>query len=377
LSSAGTKGTILRVHKPRPPRAPDAPPGARNVPPGARNTPRGARNVPPGAEDRVVRPVAEQVAPRPVPDLCVACRAAEDWSVLSLDELRECGLSSDQVTHRLRKGWLHRIYPGVYAVGHPTLSLEGRFMAAVKCLGRRAWLARFSAATLWEFVEWDGRHPEVVVVRAGVKRRPRLRVHRTSLLEPGDVTRHKGIPVTAPARTLADLAAVVSEKLLRTAIRRALAHRRVSIRQLVATRRRLGPRRGAAALDRVLGTAAPTRSELEDIVLDLILDAGFGRPDVNKPLLLAGRRVVPDFRWPAQRVVVEADGRSWHEDPIARAADEERQRLLETHGERVVRVTWKQAVTESNETIARFIAAGVPPPPSGPGERKAGSSRQA
>jgi len=46
----------------------------------------------------------------------------------------------------------------------------------------------------------------------------------------------------------------------------------------------------------VLATAAPTRSELEDVVFDFIVDAGFGRPDVNRPLLLAGRRVIPDFR---------------------------------------------------------------------------------
>jgi hypothetical protein len=172
--------------------------------------------------------------------------------------------------------------------------------------------------------------------------------------------RHKGVPVTSPARTLVDLAAVVNEKLLRTAVRRALAHRRVSIRQLVATKRRLGPRRGTAKLDRVLATAAPTRSELEDVVLDLIVDAGFVRPDVNKPLLLAKRRVVPDFRWAEQRLVVEAESRAWHDNPIARAEDIERQMLLEAHGDLVVRVTWRQAVAKPEHTVARLAAAGAP-----------------
>jgi hypothetical protein len=152
--------------------------------------------------------------------------------------------------------------------------------------------------------------------------------------------RHEGIPVTSPARTLVDLAAVVNEKMLRAAVRRALGLRRVSIRHLVATRRRLGPRRGSATLDRVLTMAAPTRTELEDVVLDLIVDGGFARPDVNEPLLLAGRRVIPDFRWPDQHVVVEADGGAWHDNAIARQDDAERQALLEAHGERVVRVSW-------------------------------------
>src|SRR5829696_795570 len=97
------------------------------------------------------------------------------------------------------------------------------------------------------------------------------------------------------------------------------------------------------------------------MVFDLILDSGLTRPDVNKPLLLAGRRLIPDFHWPEQQVVVEADGGAWHDNQIAREDDAERQALLEEHGERVLRVTWSQAITRSGETVARIRAAGVPP----------------
>ena len=259
----------------------------------------GPADTPSRADDRLVRPMAERIDPRAGADARVAHRAASEWSVLSLDELRECGLSSDQVGHRVRKGWLHRVYPAVYAVGHPRLSVEGR-LAAVKSFRGHAFLAYFVAASLWEFVDWDGRHPEVLVVRAGVKRRPGIVVHRTDRLELWDVMRYKRIPITSPARTIVDLAAIGNYTLLRRAVRRGLALGRVSIRQLVATRRRLGSRRGSARFDRALRAAAPTRSELEDVVLDLIVDAGFVRPEVNQPLLLAGRRVIPDFRWPAR-----------------------------------------------------------------------------
>jgi putative AbiEi antitoxin of type IV toxin-antitoxin system/uncharacterized protein DUF559 len=306
-------------------------------------------------------------------DTAVAARAADEWGVLSVRELRECGLTRKRVTVRVRNGWLHPLFRGVYAVGHPAVSLEGRLLAAVKSLGEGAVLSHYSAAALWGFVDWDGRYPEVTVTREGIGHRTGLRVHGSSMLEPRDVMRHKGIPVTSPARTLVDLAAVVTDKLLRTALRRALAKRRVSIRQLVGARRRLGPRRGSARLDRVLATAAPTRSELEDVVFDLIVDAGFARPDVNKPLLLAGRRVIPDFRWPDQKVVVEADSRTWHDNPIARADDAERQALLEAHGNRVLRVTWKQAITKPSETAARIKAAGAPLA-GADGDRKAGLS---
>jgi hypothetical protein len=241
--------------------------------------------------------------------------------------------------------------------------MQGQLLAAVKSFGGGAVLSHFAATALWGFLEWDDRHPEVTVVRAGVKQRAGIRVHRTSLLEPRDVTRQDGIPVTAPARTLVDLAAVVNYKLLRTAVRRAQSRHRVSVPQLVATVRRLGPRRGSANLNKILATGpAPTRSVLEDVVLDLILAAGLARPDVNKPLVLAGRRVVPDFRWAEQRVVVEADGRAWHDNQTAREDDAERQALLEAHGERVLRVTWGQAISRPAEVIARITGAGVPVP---------------
>ena len=120
----------------------------------------------------------------------------------------------------------------------------------------------------------------------------------------------------------------------------------------------LGPRRGTASLTKILATGpAPTRSELEDAVLDLLLEGGIPHPDVNRPLTIDGRRVIPDFRWPQYRLVLEADGAEWHDDRLAREDDAERQALLEAHGERVLRVTWKQAVARRAETLARVRAA--------------------
>jgi very-short-patch-repair endonuclease len=104
---------------------------------------------------------------------------------------------------------------------------------------------------------------------------------------------------------------------------------------------------------------APTRSELEDVLLDLILKAGFRRPDINLPMRINGQRVIPDLRWPEHNLVIEADGAAWHDDKLSREDDAERQALLEAHGERVVRVTWKQAVSQPRQTLARIRAAGA------------------
>jgi very-short-patch-repair endonuclease len=78
---------------------------------------------------------------------------------------------------------------------------------------------------------------------------------------------------------------------------------------------------------------------------------------VNVPLWINGRKVVPDFRWPKGKLVVEADGRTWHGDPLSREDDAERQALLESQGERVERITWAQATAGRAEAMRRLRTA--------------------
>jgi very-short-patch-repair endonuclease len=261
--------------------------------------------------------------------------------VLSLNELFMCGLTAKEVRGRVARGQLHRLHRGVYAVGHPNVPREGRFLAATKACD--AVLSHYSAAALWGIVDWDGRHPEVTT--RTVKQHAGIRTHRSRTLRPEDVTRSHGIPVTTPARTIHDLSSVLPYKGVRRAAARALSKRLVAPRHLPA---------------QLAATVAPTRSELEDAVRDLILAGGFEPPDVNKPLRIEGRRIIPDLRWPAQHLVVEADSLEWHDNPIARRDDAERQALLEAHGERVLRITWEQAIAHPGQTIARLAEAGAP-----------------
>ena len=79
-------------------------------------------------------------------------------------------------------------------------------------------------------------------------------------------------------------------------------------------------------------------------MLDLMLAGGLAHPQVNVPLVVGGRRIIPDFRWPEQRLVVEADGAAWHDHRLSHEDDAERQALLEAH----------------RETLARIRAAGAP-----------------
>jgi very-short-patch-repair endonuclease len=290
----------------------------------------------------------------------VAELAATQWGVVSVDDLlNACGLTHRAVGTRVARGHLHPLHRGVYAVGHPNPPRDGHFLAAVKACGPTAVLSHLSAAAVHGFFTWDDRYPEVTV--RSYRSHAGIRIHRAATLDPADVVRHHKLPLTSPARTLADLAAYLDATPLRRAVRHAQSLGLTTPGELLATVERLGPRRGTRRLSALLATGpAPTRSELEDVVLDLILSGGFAHPDVNRPIRIEDQRVVPDFRWPAQRLIVEADGAAWHDNRLAREHDAERQALLEASGERVLRVTWRDALTARARTLARLRAAGAP-----------------
>src|SRR3954452_10190282 len=143
---------------------------------------------PPHTDCRVGQPQADQIDARP--DVLVAQRAAEEWGVLTIDELRACELNRQAVLVRVRNGRLHRIHRGVFAVGHANLTLEGRFLAAVKACGPGAVLSHFSAAALWEIVAWDDRYVQVTVPGESTRIHRRVRAHRSAQLEVPDVWHH-------------------------------------------------------------------------------------------------------------------------------------------------------------------------------------------
>jgi hypothetical protein len=62
------------------------------------------------------------------PHRLIAALGARQHGVAGLGQLLEAGLSPEQVRHRARTGRLHRLYRGVYAVGHGTLDARGRWM---------------------------------------------------------------------------------------------------------------------------------------------------------------------------------------------------------------------------------------------------------
>jgi hypothetical protein len=59
------------------------------------------------------------------PDAEVARVAFQQHGVVRYEQLRDAGLGAGAINHRVRNGRLHRLYRGVFAVGHARLSQQG------------------------------------------------------------------------------------------------------------------------------------------------------------------------------------------------------------------------------------------------------------
>jgi very-short-patch-repair endonuclease len=227
-------------------------------------------------------------------------------------------------------------------------------MAAVLAAGKGAVLSYRSAAALWGLRE-TGRARIEVSVPCHRRSTARVEIHEVEMPH-DEVTIERGITVTTPARTLFDLAAVVSPDQLEAAFDEAEYRRLTSPTSLVALVARYPGRGGTRAMRRVLENhrrngETVTRSLLERRLLALVERHGLPRPRINR----AGPEGELDARWPDQRLVIECDGFAAHGTREAFERDRARDRALQVAGWRVVRITWRQ-LTDDADVIAWQLA---------------------
>jgi hypothetical protein len=176
-----------------------------------RNPRRGGANEAPSS----LSPAMPDQLTTPPLDRRLAELARRQHGVVSHGQLVELGLGTSAIGDWAKRGRLHRVHRGVYAMRYPTLTRNGRFMAAVLACGEKAALSHFSAAVLWGML--NDRGGTIHVTADGRRRRPGLVVHEAALGDE-ETRRRAGIPVTTPARTLIDLADVAPRRTLERAI---------------------------------------------------------------------------------------------------------------------------------------------------------------
>ena len=279
--------------------------------------------------------------------------ARRQHAVVSRRQLLSAGVGSSTIGRMLASGWLTRVHAGVYALAGRPLAMQGRWMAAVLAGGRNALLSHTSAGALWGIVEPIA-GPAHVTVPGGRRRRPGIAFHRACVLDRARTTRDR-IPVTAPSRTLLDLAATLSTRALARAIEAADRHQLLDIPELTGLCEASSGRKGTGRLSSLLAHHRPvpaTRSELERRFLRLCRDAGLPRPAVNVPV----EGVEVDFLWPDARLVVELDGYAFHRDRESFEHDRRRDATLQAAGYHVLRVTYRRLVEEPAAVVGELWA---------------------
>jgi hypothetical protein len=288
------------------------------------------------------------------PDAAAARIAARQHGVVTLAQLEGVRVTREAVFKRARRGRLHRIHRGVYAVGHRGLSLHGRFMAAVLACGDGAVLSHGSAAVLWQLLRpLDGPIHVSVPSTNGLKQHRSIHLHRCpslrALQEPSSsptstqqgggrggrlmTTYRHNIPVTAIQRTIDDIEGHLPPYLVRRARRQAELMR---VRLAGAESKR-------------------TRSDLEDLFLALVQR----HPDLIPPPesnIKIGRWEV-DFLWRSHQVVVEIDSFAYHRGSVAFREDRARDLDLRQRGFTVLRFSERQLEEEPERVMADVARA--------------------
>ena len=263
----------------------------------------------------------------------VAALASAAHGVVTWAELRDAGISEDEIRHRVRIGALIRQHRGVYRVGHAAPSLLARYTAAVKACGPGALLCGKAAAYLHQLIK--GPPPPPGVLTTTERRIDGVETRRTRRPQRGP--RVKGIPVTTVPQTLVDVAAVLDEGALARACHEAGVKYRTTPAQVEAVLLRRPNSPGVRTLRRVMtGDVKVSLSKLEAGFTKRLNAEGLPLPITNR--IASGRRV--DCRFPDHKLTVELDGYRFHNSRHSWEQDRQREREARQRGDDFRRYTY-------------------------------------
>ena len=226
--------------------------------------------------------------------------------------------------------------------------------------GRGSVVSHEAAAVLHRMEGFSGEPVVVTRSHGGWSRLDGVTVHQIDDCRPHHRTRRQGLPVTTPVRTVLDLATVVGRARLEIAVEEELARGRVSVAGLAALLEEVarpgkpGVTRLQNVLDRQVGNR-PSVTRLEWL-MDRVLESLAGIRVVREiPLPSRGEcdgRV--DFALPEFRIVIEVDGRRWHERRRDMIRDRDRDNAAASAGWLTLRFMWEHVV-EDPDGVARTI----------------------
>jgi very-short-patch-repair endonuclease len=282
-------------------------------------------------------------------DAVLAELAGLQHGVVAYWQLIELGFGRGAIEHRTATKRLHRLLPGVYAVGHLVVGHLGWLIAAALMCGPDAILSHASALEVRGLVRPGryGRH--VTVPGLGRQSRCGVTVHGTRRLEEADRERVDGIPVMAVPRALLSFASMARHEDVVRALEQAQRLRLFDLgpidELLSRSKGRKGVRALRAALAELSDDAPDAKSKLERDFLAFCRRHKLPEPAMN--VSIEGYMV--DAAWPSKRVIVELDTYGYHGGKRTFNSDRKRDTKLQVAGYRAVRVTKERLKREPED----------------------------
>ena len=262
----------------------------------------------------------------------VARLAARQQGLFTFEQLMAAGATRGVIRHRLATGRWVLVGPGVYQLAGVPVSWKQRAQAACMVAGTGAVVSHRSAAVLWGISGFRPGPLEITVPPGRSNRNPLARVHRS----PVQGVRRDGVPVTRPARTLVDVAGLVSGARLEEAVDDVLCRRLCRLDELVVLEGRRGARALRAVLDAWNGDALP-EGVAEMRVVRQLLAAGLPQPVRQYEIWVDGVLVARvDLAYPQDRLAMELDGFRWHAGRGPFRSDRLRRNRIEAAGWRLL-----------------------------------------
>ena len=285
--------------------------------------------------------------------------AGRQHGVVSRRQIRALASTRSALRSRLRSSGWEEPTPNVVRLAGSSHSFAQRCMAAVLDVAPEVFVARTTAAALWEL---PGFTPGTVHVTRSTDASSRTSdlatVHESRYLPAHHTAVQDGIPITTVPRTLFDLAGCLHPGRTERAVDNALRHRFADLEDLrrvtieLLARGRTGSKLMRALLEARGVGYIPTASGLEASFLALLVAAGLELPEGQVDL--GGEAWIGrvDFYYRHLRLVIEIDSDLYHTAKLDAESDERRDIALGAAGFEVLRIRESSIRSSPHEVVA-------------------------
>lgn len=286
-------------------------------------------------------------------DVRVGLVATRQAGAFTWSQARDCGFGKATISRRVRSGEWRRMYPGVYVLAGAPPGRRRDLWAAVLAVGPTATVSHESGALLHGARHLTPRPLTLTAPHGSHHRLPGIVVHQIDDLAARHRTLVDGLPVVTAARAVVELGSRlrpdrlgdVADDLVQLRATSWLAIGRV-FRDLVRPGKP-GMACLATMLDDRCGSDVPADSHLERGLFTALAAGGLPAPVRQMPLPGRGRiRGLVDAAYPDARIVLEADGRTYHMRLEAMRRDRERDAQVVAAGWVPLRFVHEQIVHE-------------------------------